>query len=96
MDTWTASGSDWEIEWTRYEPHLRGTPEIVIEVQRYVFASEELAVTPTGPWIKADLSDPMAVVVAISSLYSDVAFVNAPNPVTLWIDDVPEGDDVAF
>ena len=96
MDSWTASGPDWELEWTKDEPHLLGTPEIVIEVQRYVFASEELAVTPMGPWIRADLSDPMAVVVAVSSLYADVVFDNAPDPVTLWIDVVPEGGDVVF
>lgn len=96
MANFTARGSNWRLEWSSDEPHLSGDPDKVIEVQRLLFESDGFMVTPTGPFVVADIRKPEAVVLAIRQLYPNADFSGEPNLTNLYDLDVPTDGDVVF
>lgn len=66
---WTATGDDWSLSWSPTAPHhLTGDSEVVGAVTAHLAERGELAVTPTGPFVPADLAEPLAVLGALVSL----------------------------
>lgn len=95
LDSWTARADQWEIEWSANEPHLLGTPEIVIAISRRIQEEVTLLVTPTGPSITAELSSSEACALALLQLYPMAEFTNGPDLSKLW-DDGSYPDDAVF
>lgn len=58
---WSAEGDGWEFTWSPDPPHLRGTPRVVRNVARLLAPQADLAVTPVGPVVPSEISDPLAV-----------------------------------
>ena len=92
---WTARADRWIVEWSADEPHLQGTPEVVVAIMRRVQEDEALMVTPTGPSIPAELSSAEACAVATLQLYPQAEFTNGPDLTALW-DDGTIPDDAVF
>lgn len=60
---WGAQGDGWTIQWSPNPPHLSGTPGAVQVVRDQLLKGNLL--TPTGPLVEGDESDPLAVLAAL-------------------------------
>lgn len=74
---WSAHGVDWTLEWSPTPPHLRGTPGAVAITQHNLLQGNLL--TPTGPVVEGDESDPLAVLAALPE-EADLAGSPPPMP----------------
>ncbi len=92
----SACTENWYVAWSADQPYLQGTPEIIAEIEDYLLRNSELMVTPTGPSIGSELSDPFAVALAIIQIFGDeVEFTNMPDFQSLW-DDGSFPDDAVY
>lgn len=95
FSSWSATNGDWVINWQPFAPYIWGNPVQVAEVQRYIFESDLIAVTPTGPSIPSKWDSAEAVFLAVSQLYPDAQFTNAPD-LSKYVEQYPDGEDVVF
>jgi len=66
--TWRADGEGWELLWSPDEPHLSGTEKVLTSVRKWLAEEHwrgSVAVTPTGPFVPADVGEPLAVLSAL-------------------------------
>jgi hypothetical protein len=63
---WSAHGDSWTLLWRNAAPHLSGTDTVRRSVIRWLGESDGVvAVTPTGPFVRADVGEPLAVLSAL-------------------------------
>lgn len=85
--SWTATTPDGVIKWA--EGFITGDALIIDTVQRHLFASTSIAVTPTGPFVAPDVRDPLAVAGVLCNLYAGKLDTSDDFPDFTF--DVPEG-----
>ena len=76
-----------EIRWQSIEPHLSGSPNLAIAVQREILSNDLVMITPTGPSIASKLSSPEAVAAVILKLYPTAEIIDGPDLTLLYADD---------
>lgn len=75
-----------EITWQSAEPHLQGSPNLVVTIQREIFRNDLVMITPTGPAIASTLTSAEAVAAVISQLYPQAEIIDGPDLTALYTD----------
>lgn len=84
---WSAVAPGFLFTWRPERPHIEcDDVELVVEVYRLLNGSE-LLVTPTGPTIRAYVSDPLAARVVLNDLRPQLLYTSGAPPVP----STPEG-----
>lgn len=65
---WQAVLDGANLSWRPEPPYLSGDPGLVALLRARLAFDSRMAVTPTGPFIEADISDPRAVLAALAEL----------------------------
>lgn len=66
--SWLAVLDGSDISWRPEPPYLTGDPDLVALLTARLAFDARIAVSPTGPFIEADISDPRAVLAALAEL----------------------------
>lgn len=78
-EPWQAFGDGWAIRWDPAPPYLDGSPLVVAAIlDRLALTPDLLAVTPTGPFVVPDESNPLAVLGALGMLGLEHFTAGAP------------------
>jgi hypothetical protein len=79
---WAAQGDGWIIEWSPTPPYLAGTAGAVELTKENLL--ERNLLTPTGPSVEGDESNPLAVRAALPG---DAEFTGSPPPIPGYPED---------
>lgn len=88
FDPWFAVVGVDVLSWSPEAPHLSGDEQLVDPIATRLSGGPWLALTPTGPFVAPDASDPLAVLGALWELFGDDDVWLSPDAPTL--DDAPE------
>lgn len=66
--SWLAVLNGSDLSWRPEPPYISGDEGLVAFLSARLAFDSRIAVTPTGPFIEADVSDPRAVLAALAEL----------------------------
>lgn len=69
---WLAVLDGSDLSWKPEPPYISGDPGLVALLTTRLAFDARIAVTPTGPFIEADVADPRAVLAALAELGGDL------------------------
>lgn len=84
---WLAVLNGSDLSWRPEPPYISGDEGLVALLTARLAFDSRIAVTPTGPFIEADVSDPRAVLAALAELGGELV-VSEGAPV---LEATPEG-----
>lgn len=86
---WIATGPGWgSFAWSPDAPRLDGDEALVEEVRAYMATHDYVAVTPTGPFVRCDEGDPVAVLAVLREVAPGPVWVSSSAP---SVPTVPDG-----
>ncbi|MGB7981107.1 MAG: hypothetical protein WCF36_09985 [Candidatus Nanopelagicales bacterium] len=67
------------LSWSPHWPYLNGDRALVAEAHAWLADRSEVAITPTGPYIEATLSDPRAAYIAMRTVTPGATWQGIPH-----------------
>lgn len=66
------------LSWSPHWPHLNGDRALVAEAHAWLADRSMVAVTPTGPYVEATLTDPRAAYIAMRTVTPGATWQGIP------------------